>query len=154
MLRGSPAASSPHVMLNTAVDGSIISRSSVGTAATYITGAMQARPIWLKLTQAGTTVTASVSYDGQAWSVLGSTPAGGLASAGVVVTSGDPSVLNLSTFDAVAVDAAVGAAAARRTVKKEVRTKVTAAVQASLWPISPSQLPEPVRRREPRAACR
>ena len=64
MLRGSLSASSPHVMLDSAVDGSIelITRSGTGSAATFVMGAMQTRPIWLKLAQTGTTVVASVSY--------------------------------------------------------------------------------------------
>jgi hypothetical protein len=110
MMRGSLTPGAQHVMLNTATDGSIelISRSSAGTAATFITGAMQARPIWLKLARLGTTVVASVSYNGQAWSVLGSTSVAGLTSAGLVVTSADPSVRNVSTFDSVTVSTAVG----------------------------------------------
>jgi hypothetical protein len=107
MMRASAAASAAHVMLDSAVDGSIelITRSSSGSAATYVTGAAQSRPIWLKLARAGTLVTASVSYDGQAWSVLGSTNGTGLASAGLAVTSADTSVLNPSTFDSVSVTA-------------------------------------------------
>ena len=108
MLRGSLDASAPHVMLNTGVDGRIelITRSSTGSAAALIADAMQTRPIWLKLTRAGSTVIASVSYGGQPWSVLGSTNVDGLAHAGLVVTSANPSVLNTSTFDSVLVSTA------------------------------------------------
>jgi hypothetical protein len=108
MLRGAATASAQHVMLNSAVDGSVelIVRTSAGTEATYIAGAMQARPIWLKLARAGALVTAAVSYDGQAWSVLGSASVDGLGYAGLAVTSGAPSVPNTSTFDSVAVSAA------------------------------------------------
>jgi hypothetical protein len=108
MMRASAAAGSAHVMLDCAVDGSIelITRSASGSAATFVGGAAQTRPIWLKLARAGSLVTASVSYDGQAWSVLGSATGAGLTSAGLVVTSADTSVLNQSTFTSVSTTAA------------------------------------------------
>jgi predicted ATP-grasp superfamily ATP-dependent carboligase len=62
---------------------------------------VQARPAWLKLTRVGTTVTGSVSNDGQVWAVLASMSVTGLTSTGLIVTSGDPAVRNVSTFDNV-----------------------------------------------------
>jgi hypothetical protein len=92
-------------MLNAAVDGTIefISRSGAGRAATFLAGGVQPRPTWLKLTRAGSTVTGSVSSNGQTWSIVGSTTVSGLAYAGLVDTSADTSQRNVSTFDSVAV---------------------------------------------------
>ena len=105
MMRGPLTASAQHVMINAAVDGSIelISRSGAGSAARLIAVDTQPRPAWLKLTRVGSTVTASVSSNGQAWSVVGSTSVSGLAYSGLVVTSADTSKRNVSTFDSVTV---------------------------------------------------
>jgi Putative binding domain, N-terminal/Viral BACON domain len=107
MMRGALTAAAAHVMINAAVDGGIefISRSSAGSAATYLGGGMQPAPAWLKLARVGSTVTGSVSRDGQVWTVVGSTSVAGLAYTGLVVTSADPALRNLSTFDAVTVSA-------------------------------------------------
>ena len=106
MMRGALTASAQHVMINAAVDGSIefISRSGAGSAAAYLAGGWQPRPTWLKLTRAGSTVTGSVSSNGQVWTVVGSTTVSGLTNTGLVVTSADVSVRNVSTFDSVAVN--------------------------------------------------
>jgi hypothetical protein len=111
MMRGGLDASAPHVMLNSAVDGSIelIIRDSAGSAATLIAVAMQSRPIWLKLSRTGSMVTAAVSYDGYAWSVFGSVNVDGLGYAGLVVTSADPSTRNVSTFESVLISTGDGA---------------------------------------------
>ena len=108
MMRGALTASAQHVMLNSAVDGTIefISRSSAGIAAAYLGGGSQPRPAWLRLTRAGSTVTASVSSNGQTWTVVGSTTVSGLVNTGLVVTSADVLVRNVSTFDSVTVTAA------------------------------------------------
>jgi hypothetical protein len=108
MMRGAPTASAQHVMINAAVDGTIefISRSSAGTAAVYLAGGAQPRPAWIRLTRAGSRVTGAVSSNGQVWTVVGSTTVSGLTSAGLVVTSADPLVRNVSTFDSVTVMAA------------------------------------------------
>jgi hypothetical protein len=105
MMRGSFAAASPHVMLNAAVDGSVefMSRSAGGRAAAFIAGGTQRRPTWLKLARVGSTITGSISSNGQTWSVVGSTTVSGLAYTGLAVTSADTSERNASTFDSVTV---------------------------------------------------
>ena len=107
MMRGPLTASAPHVMLNAAVDGTIefISRSGAGSAAVYLAGGWQPRPTWLRLTRIGSRVTGAVSGNGQAWTVVGSTTVSGLTSTGLVVTSADVLVRNVSTFDSVTVTA-------------------------------------------------
>jgi hypothetical protein len=113
MMRGALTASSQHVMINAAVDGSIefISRSSAGSVARFIAGGVQPRPAWLKLSRDGSTVTGSMSRDGQRWSIVGSTTVSGLGYTGLVVTSADTSERNVSTFDSVLVSTGSGPAA-------------------------------------------
>jgi hypothetical protein len=88
-------------------DGGIefMTRTSTGGATTYLSGASQPAPGWLKLTRTGSTVTASVSSNGSTWSVVGSTSTTIPSSAriGLVVTSHDVSTRNTSTFDNVGV---------------------------------------------------
>jgi regulation of enolase protein 1 (concanavalin A-like superfamily) len=107
MLRASVAAGAPHVVLDVRPDGSVefMSRSTSNGATTYLGGASQAVPAWLRLVRSGSTVTASVSANGSVWTTVGSTtttiPAA--ATIGLVVNSHDVNTLNTSTFDNVAV---------------------------------------------------
>ncbi len=105
MLRDSPAASAAHVVLDVRPNGSIefMARSTAGGSTTWLAGATQAAPVWLKLTRAGSLVTGYVSTTGTTWTevgtatvTFGATPLGAL-----VVTSHDVTQLNTSTFDNV-----------------------------------------------------
>lgn len=108
MLRESVAAGAAHVILDVRPDGSIefMKRASTGGATTYLAGASQAPPTWLKLTRSGNTVTGSVSSNGTAWTIVGSTTTSMSASAtiGLIVNSHNTSVLNTSVFDNVSLN--------------------------------------------------
>ena len=107
MLRESVAAGAAHVVLDVRPDGSVefMTRPSAGGATTYLAGALQTAPTWLKLARSGVTVTAYVSSNGSTWTTLGSTPLSiaTTATLGLIVSSHDPSTSNTSTFDNVAV---------------------------------------------------
>jgi PKD repeat protein len=106
MLRESTAAGAAHVILDVRPDGSVefMTRSATGGATTYLSGATQLPPTWLKLVRSGSSVRGFVSADGSAWTVAGITsvtmPANALM--GLVVTSHDTTQVNISTFDQVA----------------------------------------------------
>jgi regulation of enolase protein 1 (concanavalin A-like superfamily) len=95
------------VILDVKPDGGIefMTRPSTGAATTYIAGATQPVPAWLKLVRSGSTVTGSVSADGSTWTVVGSTTLSIASNVliGLVVTSHDTAQLNTSTFDTVTV---------------------------------------------------
>jgi len=81
---------------------SLIIRDTSGPAATA-TGCAHGAPLWIKLTRIGTRFTALLSDDGVTWTRCGalSVSMTSTITAGLVVTSGDPSRLNTSTFDHV-----------------------------------------------------
>src|SRR5205807_1864961 len=66
---------SAHVILDVRPNGSIefMTRSSNGGSTSYLAGATQAAPVWLKLTRVGDTVTGFVSTNGSSWMQVGST---------------------------------------------------------------------------------
>jgi len=107
MLRGALTANSAHVILDVRPNGSIefMTRSSNGGLTSYLSGATQTAPVWLKLTRVGNTVTGFVSSSGLSWTQVGSTtlsiPAA--ANVGLIVTSHSVSQLSTATFDNVAV---------------------------------------------------
>jgi hypothetical protein len=78
-------------------------RTSAG-AKIVSTSGTQAAPVWLKLVRSGNTFTAYRSSNGTAWTSLGSASVSinGGVTIGLAATSGDNSVLGLSTFDNVA----------------------------------------------------
>jgi hypothetical protein len=106
-------ASDAHVILDVRPTGDIefMMRSRAGQSTTYIAGASQQPPVWLKLALSGTLITGSISSDGVQWTAIGSASpdfaemyAGdGLPSVGLVVTSHDVSTVNTSTFDNLAI---------------------------------------------------
>ncbi|HUK35377.1 MAG TPA: phospholipase D-like domain-containing protein, partial [Vicinamibacterales bacterium] len=112
MLRASTSASSQHVILDLRPTGDIefMTRSTNGGSTSWLAGAVQAAPVWLRLARSGSTVTGSISTDGTTWTTVGSTSISFPASiaAGLIVTSHDPSTLNTSTFDSVTVSSAGG----------------------------------------------
>lgn len=116
MLRASTGAGAVHVILDTRPDGSIefMTRTTSGGTTTFIAGASQTLPAWLKLVRSGSNVTGYVSRDGAAWTQVGSTAVSALPSsalAGLVVTSHDVSQSATAAFDSVAVSASSGSTA-------------------------------------------
>ena len=113
MLRSSLTAGSSHVILDVRPGGAVefMRRASSGGTTSYLAGATQAPPAWLRLSRSGSTVTAAVSSNGSTWSTVGSTPVdfGSSVYAGLVVTSHDTTRLNTSTFDNVSVSAGTAA---------------------------------------------
>jgi phospholipase C len=112
MIRETLNANSAHVVLDLRPTNDIefMTRPSTGAATTFINGATQARPAWLKLVRSGTLVTAYVAADNGLqqpanWLRVGSTTLaiGSNAYIGVVVCSQADPVINISTFDNVAV---------------------------------------------------
>jgi len=114
MLRASTAANAAHVILDIKPGGSVefMKRSSTGGSTSYLAGASQPPPTWLKMVRSGSTVTGYVSSNGSTWTTVGSTTVsiGSSALAGLAVTSHNTSVLNTSTFDNVTVGAGATAA--------------------------------------------
>jgi regulation of enolase protein 1 (concanavalin A-like superfamily)/phosphatidylserine/phosphatidylglycerophosphate/cardiolipin synthase-like enzyme len=112
MLREQLTAGSAHVVLDVRPGGSVefMARSASGGSTTYLGGATQSPPAWLRLVRSGTTVTASVSSNGSSWTTVGST-AVSMAStiyAGLVVCSHTTGATATGTFDNVAVTAGGG----------------------------------------------
>jgi regulation of enolase protein 1 (concanavalin A-like superfamily) len=107
MLRESLQAGARHIILDVRPDGNVefMTRTSANGATSYLAGAVQSPPAWLKLSRSGSTVTASVSSNGSTWTTVGSTPTTIPTSAliGLIVTSHDVNTRNTSTFDNVSV---------------------------------------------------
>ena len=105
MLRASTAAGSAHVLLNVRPAGAIefVTRPADGAQTTFVAGHVQAAPVWLKLTRAGSVVTGAISTDGVSWLVIGSVSSqiGSNALMGLAVTSHTTATLNTSAFDSV-----------------------------------------------------
>ncbi|MBS1817929.1 MAG: hypothetical protein JSU08_08375 [Acidobacteria bacterium] len=105
MLRESTAPGAAHVILDVRPDGSVefMTRTATGGQTTYLAGASQPTPTWLKLSRSGNTVTGSVSSNGSAWSTVGSTTTSMSASAlfGFLVNSHTTAARDTSTFDNV-----------------------------------------------------
>jgi phosphatidylserine/phosphatidylglycerophosphate/cardiolipin synthase-like enzyme len=107
MLRESLSAGAAHVVLDVRPDGNIefMQRSSTNGSTTYLAGATDPPPTWLKLARSGSTVTGYVSGNGSTWTTVGSTTTsiGSGAYLGLLVNSHNTGVLNTSTFDNVSV---------------------------------------------------
>jgi regulation of enolase protein 1 (concanavalin A-like superfamily) len=110
MLRSTTAAGSPHVVLDVRPAGGIefMTRTADGAVTTFVAGAVQPVPAWLRLTRSGATVVGEVSADGATWRTVGSvaSPVTSGALAGLAVTSQSTTSLNTSTFDNVNVSTA------------------------------------------------
>jgi regulation of enolase protein 1 (concanavalin A-like superfamily) len=106
MLREGLTAASAHVILDVVPGGGVelMTRSASGATTTYLAGATQAPPSWLKLSRIGNVVSGAVSADGVTWRSVGSATVTMASSgyAGLAVTSHSTSLLNTATFDAVA----------------------------------------------------
>src|SRR4029077_21138808 len=77
----------------------------------FIAGASTTLPATLSITRTGDVFTGSLSSDGTNWTTVGSVTlsVASAASAGLAVTSHDPSVLNTAVFDDVAAQPAPSA---------------------------------------------
>jgi phosphatidylserine/phosphatidylglycerophosphate/cardiolipin synthase-like enzyme len=110
MVRESLSSNAAHVILDLEPTNDIefMTRPSTGAATSWLSGAVQAPPTWLKLTRAGSTLTGSASADGATWKTVGTTTLsiGAAAYVGLVVTSHNTSVLNTATFDNVSLSTA------------------------------------------------
>ncbi len=104
-LRETLTAGSTHVILDIKPGAGIefMSRASTGGTTSWLAGATQAFPAWLKLVRSGTTVIGYVSADGNTWTQVGSTTVSMATNAyiGLAVCSHDTSALNTATFDSV-----------------------------------------------------
>jgi hypothetical protein len=107
MIRSGLTAGAPHVILDLLPGGTIefMKRSVSNGSTADIAFASQSPPAWLRLARAGATVTGYVSRDGSQWTQVGSTTISlpQTTYVGLAVTSTNPSLLNTSTFDSVAV---------------------------------------------------
>jgi regulation of enolase protein 1 (concanavalin A-like superfamily) len=106
MLRQSVDAAAAFAILDVTPAGNVefMTRGSSGQPVTWIAGASNAPPAWLRLRRAGATVTGEVSDDGSSWTVVGSTAFTATAGyIGLAVCSHDTQQLNTATFDSVAV---------------------------------------------------
>jgi regulation of enolase protein 1 (concanavalin A-like superfamily) len=105
MLRGSLSRSAADVVLNVRPNGSVefMSRPVSGAPTTFIASAGQTPPAWLRLTRAGTTVSADVSANGTSWTRIGTVNVSGMQLAGLFVTSRNLAVRNTAVFDSVTV---------------------------------------------------
>lgn len=105
MIRESLTAGSRHVMLDLRPGGQIefMDRPATGASTTYLGGATQVAPAWLKLARARTTVTASVSADGKTWRTVGSVNLRMATSVyvGLCVASHNSAARTTATFDHV-----------------------------------------------------
>jgi PKD repeat protein len=107
MIRESLNNNAANALVNVTPGGGIelLVRSSGGGATSFVAGATQALPAWLKLARTGSNIVASISADGSAWSVVGTRSVSMSANVlvGLAVTSHNYSVLNTSSFDNVSV---------------------------------------------------
>jgi len=112
MFRESPTAGSANVMLDVEPGGNIefMARGTAGGSTSWLAGASDAAPVWLKLVRSGSTITGSVSPDGNSWMQVGSTTINlsATANVGLIVSSHSTGQLNTSTFDQVALTAGGG----------------------------------------------
>ena len=69
MMRQSAGASAAHVLIDVKPDGGVefMTRSISGASTTFVAGAVEMFPAWLKLTRVASTITGSISPDGVSW---------------------------------------------------------------------------------------
>ena len=107
MIRQTLAPDSPHALMAASVSRGFAfqRRTLAGGASTHTSGGAGTAPQWVRLTRAGTMVTASVSTDGVSWTTVGSDTIAlsGSVFVGLAVTSHNTSRLATGTFDEVAV---------------------------------------------------
>jgi len=106
MLRDGTGANARHVTLSVKPNGGVefLRRASTSGSTAYLGGTTQAFPVWVRLRRSSSTVTAAVSADGTTWRTVGSTTISTTTPLmGLIVSSHDTGVLNLSKFDRVTV---------------------------------------------------
>ncbi len=105
MIRQTGSSSAADVILDARPGGIIefMTRPSAGGSTIFLASTTVTAAPWLKLSRAGSTVTASISTDGSAWTTLGTTTLAGSALIGLAVTSHDTTILNQASFDNVVV---------------------------------------------------
>jgi regulation of enolase protein 1 (concanavalin A-like superfamily) len=107
MLREQLSAGSAHVILDVRPGGGVefMARSATGGSTSYLGGATQSPPAWLRLARSGTTVTASVSSNGSAWTTVGTTTVSMASTVyvGLAVCSHTTGALATGSFDNVSV---------------------------------------------------
>ena len=107
MIRTSVNENSAHAFVHLRPSGAIafVARATGGGTTVVVAESTQPAPTWLRLARTGNTIVASVSANGSAWTVVGSTNAtlGASVLVGLAVTSHDANVLNTSIFDTVSV---------------------------------------------------
>jgi regulation of enolase protein 1 (concanavalin A-like superfamily) len=120
MIREQLAAGSKHAILDVRPGGAVefMARASTGGSTSYVAGASQAPPAWLRLVRSGTTLTASVSSNGSTWSTVGSTSVSMATGVyvGLAVCSHVSGTLMTATFDNVGVTAGSSATTATNVV--------------------------------------
>ena len=114
MIRASTVASSAHaLMLVSTSKGAAFQRRTANGGLSTSTGTAGTAPRWLKLARLGNVISASVSSDGQSWTLVGrdtvALPSTVLV--GLAVSSHDPTRLATGTFDNVTIAAPVVVAA-------------------------------------------
>jgi len=114
MMRASAAPGAAHVILDVRPTGDIefMTRSNDGGQTSWLGGSVQDTPVWLRLKRIESTVTASISGDGEAWRDVGSASLENATLAGLAVTSANASTLNRATFDNVAIEVTANTAGA------------------------------------------
>jgi len=114
MMRASAAPGAAHVILDVRPTGDIefMTRSNDGGQTSWLGGSVQDTPVWLRLKRIESTVTASISGDGEAWRDVGSASLENATIAGLAVTSANASTLNRATFDNVAIEVTANTAGA------------------------------------------
>src|SRR6185503_12890321 len=109
MMRTTLDAGAPQAfMLISAGKGAAFQRRTVaGGVSVSTSGGNRTAPEWVKLSRRGTTITASVSSDGQAWTTIGSDTfsIGDSLLVGLGVSSHDSTTLATGTFDNITVTA-------------------------------------------------
>ena len=107
MMRETLAADSPHafMLVSTAKGSAFQRRIATGGLSTHTGGPFVGAPYWVRLTRAGTQITASVSSNGTTWVTVGSEQftMGATIYVGLAVTSHDTTRLATGTIDGVSV---------------------------------------------------
>jgi len=105
MIRQGLQPEAPFVMIDLKPGGEleVLERSAPGESATYVGGAFAAAGSFVRLQRSGSTVTASYSADGTAWTTVATVPVtmDMNTEAGLAVTSHDITRFNTAVFDAV-----------------------------------------------------
>jgi hypothetical protein len=107
MMRTSPTAGSAHALMTVSRErgNAFQRRRSTGAESLNTAFNLDTAPLWVRLTRAGSVVTAYISYTGSSWALVGSDTIAlsGTVYVGLAVTSHTTGQTALGTFDSVAV---------------------------------------------------